>query len=152
MPDKPKEEPSTPFLLRPLKESDASQMPALNVLRLISILFCLTAFGAVANADDLSVPHGRVILTVSGNIAKTNVGNTAQFDRKMLEDLGMVDVTTATPWHSGRNTFSGVPVAKLLQHVQAQGETIKAVALNDYEVDIPLSDAWKTGVILAGSV
>ncbi|WP_435169928.1 molybdopterin-dependent oxidoreductase [Falsirhodobacter sp. 1013] len=102
-----------------------------------------------AGACELSAPTGDVILTVSGRIEHTNVGNTAQFDRGMLEALGLVDVTTSTPWREGVMTFSGVPFEELLREVGAYGETITTVALDSYQSDIPVSDTRDRSVILA---
>ncbi|WP_128254946.1 molybdopterin-dependent oxidoreductase [Falsirhodobacter deserti] len=124
-------------------------MPILQWLPLIAAPLLLASACTVAGAGDLSVPTGDVILTVSGRIENTNVGDTVQFDREMLEALGFVDVTTTTPWHAGKMTFSGVPMEALLREVGAEGETITAVTLNNYQADIPLSDAWEAGVILA---
>jgi hypothetical protein len=113
----------------------------------------LGAIGAAtigtARAQALGTPSGRVILTISGNIGVRNAGDTAAFDRDMLEALGMTSITTATPWHQGRVTFEGVPMARLLAHVQARGEMLSVVALNDYATEIPIADFARFGVILA---
>lgn len=127
-------------------------MSALRSLPLIVAAVWLTGTFATANAEDLPAPQGPVILTIEGAIEHTNVDGTARFDRKMLEGLGMVDITTGTPWFDGKMTFSGAPLAAVLERVGVQGDMIKAVALNDYETDIPVSDAKDTGVILAMKV
>lgn len=106
-------------------------------------------FMSKVQAGTLPVPTDDVILTISGKISNTNVGETAQFDRAMLDDLGQVDIQTQTPWYDGSVVFTGTPLASVLKAVGAEGETLKAVALNDYETDIPIADAWDTGVILA---
>jgi len=67
----------------------------------------------------------------------------------MLEGLGLSEIQTRTPWYDGEMVFSGVPIKDLLEFVGAQGDSITAVALNDYEVEIPVSDTIDTGVILA---
>ncbi|MDB6455219.1 molybdopterin-dependent oxidoreductase [Falsirhodobacter sp. 20TX0035] len=124
-------------------------MPAFRSLPLLAaILWCMGS-PLTAGAQDFPPPQGEVILTITGAIAHTNVDDTAQFDREMLEGLGMAEVTTGTPWFDGVKTFAGPPLAAVLDRVGAKGRTIKAVALNDYETDIPLSDAKDTGVILA---
>ncbi len=97
----------------------------------------------------LPTPTGRVILTVSGKIGVTNEGETARFDRAMLEAIGLASFTTATPWYDGPVTFEGVPMTRLLQRLGAQGETVQAVALNDYSTDIPVADFSQHGVLLA---
>ncbi|MGL4287834.1 MAG: molybdopterin-dependent oxidoreductase, partial [Phreatobacter sp.] len=97
----------------------------------------------------LAAPTDRVMLTISGKISVTNVGNTAQFDRAMLEALGLVSFETATPWHSGPQKFEGVSIAKLLRTVGASGDRIQAIALNDYTTEIPVEDFTRYNVILA---
>ncbi|QDL94691.1 oxidoreductase (plasmid) [Paroceanicella profunda] len=105
--------------------------------------------GSVAAADPLPIPDGPPLLTIEGNISNTNVGDTAQFDRAMLESIGMVSFTTTTPWFTGETTFEGVPMAKLLDLVGAEGTRIEAVALNDYRTEVPIADFAKYGTILA---
>ncbi len=50
-----------------------------------------------APAEPLGHPVAKPILVISGKIANTNVGDTAQFDRDMLEALGLETVETANP-------------------------------------------------------
>ena len=68
-------------------------------------------------AQDLAAPTGRVILSISGKIARRNAPDAAQFDLPMLEALGAQSFTTTTPWHNGPVTFEGVPMARLLREV-----------------------------------
>nr|WP_246088853.1 molybdopterin-dependent oxidoreductase [Phreatobacter stygius] len=89
------------------------------------------------------------MLTISGKISVTNVGNTAQFDRAMLEAMGLVSFETSTPWHSGPQKFEGVSIDKLLKSVGASGDRIQAIALNDYTTEIPIEDFTRYNVILA---
>ncbi|HZB61988.1 MAG TPA: oxidoreductase, partial [Microvirga sp.] len=60
------------------------------------------AIVGAAYAATLATPSERPILTISGKIAVTNKEDTAQFDRAMLESLGLVTVETTTPWHEGK--------------------------------------------------
>ena len=46
---------------------------------------------ALAGAGNLPSPTGPVVLTVSGRIANTNAGKTAEFDLAMLEALARPD-------------------------------------------------------------
>ncbi len=94
-------------------------------------------------------PEGRVILTIGGEISTTNVDDTMQYDRAMLEAFGLHTVVTETPWTDGDVTFEGVLMRDLLDAVGADGNTIAAVALNDYTATIPASDADDYDVILA---
>jgi hypothetical protein len=105
----------------------------------------------LAGAADASLPmpKDKVILTISGKIAVFNDGNTAKFDRNMLEALGFSSFTTSTPWYDAPVTFTGVPMAKLMETVRASGDMVVAAALNDYETKIPISDFAEFGVLLA---
>lgn len=110
------------------------------------------AFFAVSSASDaenLPAPQGPVILTVSGHIANTTDGETAKFDRSLLEGLGVTRITTDTPWYDEAVTFEGVLARRLLDYVGADGKTVVATALNQYSAEIPLSDFQDKGVLLA---
>ena len=108
-----------------------------------------TAVGNPAFAAGLEEPADRPILTVGGKIKRTNDGDKARFDRAMLEKLGMVSFETTTPWYNGLVKFEGVPMAKLMEFVGAEGTIATAVALNDYITEIPITDFAQYGVILA---
>ncbi|MGI3899037.1 MAG: molybdopterin-dependent oxidoreductase [Janthinobacterium lividum] len=117
-----------------------------------SILAALTALGlaaTAARAGSLPMPNEKTILTISGDISEKNVGDTAVFDRAMLEKLGMVKVVTTTPWYQGPMTFEGVPMDKLMADVGAKGQRLVAYALNDYTTEIPMEDFSKHHAILA---
>ncbi|WP_286167919.1 molybdopterin-dependent oxidoreductase, partial [Ochrobactrum sp. MC-1LL] len=102
-----------------------------------------------AIAEPLAKPAGKPILVISGNISNTNVGDTAQFDRDMLEAIGLVTVETTNPWYDGRVRFEGVSMDKLMSLVGAKGTKVTAVALNDYVSSLPLEDFKRFNVILA---
>jgi hypothetical protein len=67
----------------------------------------------------------------------------------MLEALGMDGFDTGTPWYSGTVRFDGVRMQRLMQAVGASGESVMAVALNDYTTDLPIADFERYGVLLA---
>jgi hypothetical protein len=118
---------------------------------LAAALIGAAALPRLARAADASLPMptGKVILTVSGKIGAMNGGDTAKFDREMLEALGWNSFTTWTPWYDAPVTFAGVPMAKLMQTVRASGDAVVATALNDYETKIPTSDFTQFDVLLA---
>lgn len=97
----------------------------------------------------LDAPTGRTILTVSGNIASKNSGDLARFDMKMLESLPQHSFTTTTPWYDRPVKFTGPLLSDVLAAVKASGHLLKAVAINDYKVSIPLSDATRFPMVLA---
>jgi hypothetical protein len=109
----------------------------------------LYSFAVPAAAGSLPRPGGEVLLTVTGNIRNTNGEGVAEFDRAMLERLGTTTLQTSTKWTEGRPFFEGVTARALLEAVGARGRTIRAVALNDYVVEIPFSDFRDYPVILA---
>lgn len=106
-------------------------------------------FATLAAAGPLPRPTGPVILTVSGDIANTNAKGKAEFDRAMLEALGVSRLQTMTRWTQGEVVFEGVTAHKLIEAVQATGAIAHARAINDYRVDIPLSDFEDYPVLLA---
>jgi len=116
--------------------------------------FALAAFSILAvpeipDAAELGQPEGRPVLIVSGNISVTNSDEGAAFDIAMLEALGTESFETMTPWYDEPVTFEGVPMTALMEAVGADGETILAVALNDYSSEVPISDFAEHGTILA---
>jgi hypothetical protein len=106
---------------------------------------------AVASAQALPPPAGPPILEITGRIAVTNGDARARFDLAMLEAIGVSRISTSTAWTNGRQDFEGVSLKALLERVGAFGERIEAVALNDYKVEIPVSDFTRWPVILAWS-
>lgn len=100
-------------------------------------------------ADTLADPEGEVVLTVSGLIEATNSDVGAQFDLAMLEALDSTTIETSTIWTEGTHVFTGVPLAVLVEALGAEGTNLRATAINDYAVDIPLSDAVQAGPIVA---
>ncbi|WP_442039982.1 molybdopterin-dependent oxidoreductase [Microvirga sp. 2MCAF35] len=116
---------------------------------LLGTLIAFLGIMGVAYAASLAVPKERPILTISGKIDVTNRDGTAQFDRAMLEDLGLVTIETTTPWYEGKVKFEGVLLDKLMKQVGAKGERVSVIALNDYATEIPIADFAKYNVILA---
>ena len=117
---------------------------------------CLTAGllmpALQAGGESLPSPEGPVLLRVSGEIGKTNVDNEAHFDRVMLEGLPRKTLDTSTVVTDGINRFEGFLMSDLLAHVEAQGGSVMATALNDYVVDIPLEDFHDFEVLVADSM
>ncbi|WP_342132870.1 molybdopterin-dependent oxidoreductase [Hydrogenophaga sp. OTU3427] len=108
-----------------------------------------TFIGAAPAAWALDAPKGKVVLTVKGKIGASNRGGTAVFDLAMLQALPQKTFTTMTPWEKAPVKFSGPLLRDVLAAVQAQGNTLKAVALNDYKINIPLEDTRQFDMVLA---
>jgi hypothetical protein len=109
----------------------------------------LSSLAPAALADGLAEPKGRVILTLGGQITQPNRGKDAVFDMAMLEALPQHSFTTRTPWFDKPVKFTGPLLADVLKAAGARGQTIKASAINDYTIAIPLADAQAHGVLVA---
>ena len=122
----------------------------ISSIRMTVIGIALAVFmPTVLAAADLPAPTGDPLLVVSGNIARTNTGDTASFDAEMLSELGGVKIATTTIWTDGVQDFTGVSLKALLDAVGVTGGTLMATAVNDYAVEIPVSDAVEGGPIVA---
>ena len=81
----------------------------------------------MAGAGSLPRPTGPVVLTVSGQITRTNAGDTAEFDLAMLEALPGRTARVSTPWAEGVNTFQGPLTRAVLDAVGARGSRLKMI-------------------------
>lgn len=124
------------------------------VVAILAGLFSLQgASAADSSADEkLPPPQGEIILRVVGNIDRTNVLDEAHFDRAMIEAMESHTLRTSTVVTDGVKTFEGVLMRDLLAAVGAEGESVRATALNGYVIDIPMEDFEKYDVIAAYSM
>ncbi|MCO0612543.1 oxidoreductase [Lutimaribacter sp. EGI FJ00015] len=95
-------------------------------------------FATPASASD-------TILSVTGKVTDGEINLTLE----QVEAMGSTSIVTTTPWHDGLTTFEGVPMARFLDAVGAQGTTAYVHALNDFSIDIPLSDLTRFDAIMA---
>ncbi|WP_292284964.1 molybdopterin-dependent oxidoreductase [Marivita sp.] len=105
--------------------------------------------GASAAEGDLPVPSGEVLLRVDGGIARHNTDGGAALDREMLAALPRATLETRTVVTDGVRHFTGFYMRDLLDLLGAEGETVVATALNDYEIEIPREDFRQFDVIVA---
>lgn len=106
-------------------------------------------FGLGGTAWALEAPKGPVVLQISGLIDVRNQGVVAALDMAALKALPQISFTTQTPWYQNPVSFSGPLLRDVLKLVQAKGDHIRAVALNDYRVRLPVSDAREHDVVVA---
>lgn len=66
-----------------------------------------------------------------------------------IEALGAPRLVTVTPWTEGAQGFDGAPLARVLEAVGARGRTLRAMALNDYAVNMPAEEVVAAGAFLA---
>ncbi len=106
---------------------------------------------AISPGSAIPAPSEKVILTLSGNIAVKNVGDTLQFDMPTLEKLGLVKYTVDDPWLNVTNTYTGILMSDLRKFAGASpsAKLIHMVGLDDYAVDLPFEDIEKWPVLLA---
>ena len=89
-----------------------------------------------------------VILEVTGDITD----GMSKFDREALQTLPQVTLETSTVVTDGTHSFTGFLMRDLLDRLGAEGEHVIATALNDYVVEIPMSDFSEFDVIVAYSM
>ena len=117
-------------------------------LLLLSLLCALSSVQAAEPAP-LAAPKGKVVLTIKGKIEVKNRGNEAVLDMDMLSALPQHTFTTNTPWNKAPVKFTGPKLADVLKLVKAKGTSMKASAINDYHITIPMEDATRFDVVVA---
>ena len=88
-------------------------------------------------------------MTVSGNLARTTDGEIAQLDWALLEGIGFQSVSTSSPWYDDIRTFEGVPAKSLMEFLGVEAQEAVAIALNEYQANIPTRDFLDKNVLLA---
>ena len=105
--------------------------------------------------EPVPVPSDEVILSISGAISTTNVEGRLELDMATLESIGTVTYSVDDEQAEGRVVrFEGVLLSDVLAvaGVSADATTLETTALNDYSIDIPLSDASQSPVMIATRV
>ena len=105
--------------------------------------------GLAQNAWSMDPPKGPVVLTVSGKVGETTKAGVAELDLAALKALPQHTFVTDTPWDKRPVKFSGPRLRDVLALVKASGTELKAVAVNDYAVTVPASDAREFDVVVA---
>ena len=118
------------------------------------LLVCWTAIGLIPSASgadvhNLTKPKRPVVLTICGKISVRNAGECSEFDSASLGALPMSNILTASPWHKKPASFSGPALKTVLSAVGAHGSTLKMIALDKYEITVPVQDANQFLPVLA---
>jgi hypothetical protein len=89
-------------------------------------------------------------LEITGNISRfTDEENQRYiFTDQQLFSMPVKAINTTTPW-TPLEKFEGVALADLLSKVGAKGNMMTFYALNDYYINIPITDVEKYHMILA---
>jgi hypothetical protein len=145
----------------------AGRISAVAALLLLTACGSHSTGGPVAGTDPAAVrvisvptlrpgapvptPSGPPVFTVTGKISATNRGETLALDRATVESLGVVQATMYEPWTKKTTTFRGVWLKDLVElfGVPDDATGLHITALDDYAVDLKLSDVRAGGIMLA---
>jgi len=101
---------------------------------------------ALTAAPGVAVASEEAVLEVDGAIAPPTP---RRLTLSQVDAIGRVDLVTHTPWTIGPQNFAGLPMVRLLEAVGARGETLRAAALNDYAVSMPIAEIVAADAFLA---
>ncbi len=114
--------------------------------------FALPALALAATllaAPSRGEPAGSVVLTVTGHIGQQEDDGGATFDMEMLRAMPQTVIVTSTIWTDGTQEFRGVSLQDFLAAIDARGDTVRISAINDYSVEIPLSEVAEGAPVIA---
>lgn len=101
--------------------------------------------------DEIPVPTDETILTVSGRIGTTNVDGKIEMDQNMIIRTGLVSYHGFDIFEEVDHTFKGALLHNLvdLWQIDEGATTLHIVALNDYAVDVPLTQLEEMPIFYA---
>lgn len=108
------------------------------------------AFGETGiDFGDFPSPSGEILLVIDGAINRSNAAGGAHLDIEIIQGLPAHGLRTTTAVTDGVRQFDGFLMRDVLNLVGAQGQVVRAQALNNYSVDIPIADFHDYDVLLA---
>lgn len=116
--------------------------------KLFSMMFniiLIVSLNATADIGDLQI---------DGNISNKNHENKFILKADDFDKMKKTTIKTTTSWtqKDRQIIFQGVKVEDILKIAGARGKTLRMSALNDYWVDIPITDVNTYGIILADTM
>lgn len=113
--------------------------------------YAIIAPASIGPTDPIPAPSGEGVLVISGLITVKNGGDALSFDIPTLERLGLVEYTVNDPWLKDTLTYTGILMSDLLTFAGTlhTAQSVHIVALDDYQVDIPIADINKWPILLA---
>ena len=108
-----------------------------NALHVLLALF-------LAVVTQVSIARDNIVLTVTDP-----GGASVDYDLAALEALDSTDLLTHTSWTDGLQRFTGVRASLLLEALNQPGSSVRALALNDYEMRMSVKDLTGYPVIIA---
>lgn len=99
----------------------------------------------------IPVPQQAPILTVTGKIGTTNHDHAIVMDRTTLEKAGLVEYTVNDPFEDRPVRYGGVLMRDLLAlwQVADDAQMVAITALNDYKIDIPITEFRQFPILFA---
>jgi hypothetical protein len=137
---------------RPQRPTRRRALAAFAAASLLAVAGARPGAGAAvwpAGDGPLPSPTGRIVLTLRGDLSRTNAPGEARLDLAMLQALPRTGFATSTVWTEGVAHYEGVLLRDLLQAVGARGSHLRASAIDGYLVEIPLDELFGDGPILA---
>ena len=104
----------------------------------VTALLCFLLGGTAVMADE---GHALTVVTTDGD------SHVLYLDE--LDAMDQVEFATTTIWTDGEVVFTGVSVSNLLQALEAAGNVLRMSALNDYAVEMPVSELEDHAPIIA---
>ncbi|MCW6023199.1 oxidoreductase [Serratia marcescens] len=112
----------------------------MKTLKKYAAIMFIGLFSIMAKAEDRPIGD----LRVTDGSTQTTVTLT----KAMMDALPKTSITTSTAW-TPKEKFTGTSFKDILTEVGITGKIVRVHALNDYWVDIPMSDVDKYNIILA---
>ncbi len=111
----------------------------------------ITKKGTLQAGDPIPAPKGKVILRIYGLSSGSSKDRPLKLDREVMEMMGTIRYTSKNRWYDNPITYEGVLGSRFLEilEVPEKATTMQMRALNDYVVEVPISDFRKWPVMLA---
>lgn len=113
---------------------------SMKIMTKCATIVVISLITAVAKAELLQIGD----LKVTDEKTHTTITLT----KEMINALPETSITTSTAW-TPKTKFTGTSFKDILSEVDMKGKMVRVHALNDYWVDIPMSDIEKYNIILA---
>ncbi|HYI15861.1 MAG TPA: molybdopterin-dependent oxidoreductase [Thermomicrobiales bacterium] len=106
---------------------------------------------SLVSGDRIPVPRGEPVVTLTGQLEAANRGSTVELDLATLQAMGLIKVRVYEPWAKKDLEFRAVDLADVLDVAGAlpQATSVHLTALDDYEVDLTMTDVRDGGVLVA---
>ena len=111
----------------------------------------MVAPASIGLTEVIPSPSQEMVLSISGQVAAKNTVDSLELDMRTLEKLGLVKYEVHDPWLKQTFTYTGVLMSDILKYAGAfhTARSVHMVALDDYQVDIPIADIDRWPILLA---